>query len=194
MLTHTPLFLFFSNIILILGYAPINQLVKGGSAPKRKIDDIVPFVPAFVYPYVFAYFPWIILVTASVFFRPIIESQRLTLTVLIASIVGYGFFILKPTYVRCMYPAGKGITFKLLQLVYRNDKENNACPSMHVYMTIILMTFSWSANIYADMLIATIGIFIIASTVLTKRHYVLDIVGGMIVGTVSVVLATYILS
>jgi membrane-associated phospholipid phosphatase len=61
-------------------------------------------------------------------------------------------------------------------------------------MTVILMVFSWTQNTLMNGVVVTVGILIIASTVLTKRHYVLDIVGGVIVGIISVALATYILS
>lgn len=194
MLTTWPLFLFLSNTLLILGYSPINRFVKGGFAPKHKLDRQLPLVPAFVYPYVFAYFPWIIFTYISIFFRPIPEIQLLTLTTLIASVIGYGAFILMPTYVECIYPIGNGLSYRILQLVHRVDRQNNACPSMHVYMTVILMVFSWTQNTVTNIVVVVVGALIITSTVLTKRHYVLDIVGGVIVGTISAALATYILS
>lgn len=188
--TSLPLLLLL-NTAFILGYVPINHLVKGGREPKTKLDERVPLLPFFVYPYLFAYIPWII---GLYFYYAVYFPEyffRLTVATGIATLLGYACFLFFPTYVTCTYPEGKGFAYRLLQYVHFIDQQNNACPSMHVYMTVLLMVFSWGSIAWLNAITFLLGTSIIAATVLTKRHYLLDIAGGLGVGVIAVGAAFY---
>ena len=65
---------------------------------------------------------------------------------------------------------------------------------MHVYMTTLLMLFSFSTNYFWNIIIFIAGSSIILGTLFTKRHYLLDVVGGLVVGFTGYFLAIYIFS
>ncbi len=72
-----------------------------------------------------------------------------------------------------------------LKQLYRLDQyDGNAAPSAHVFHALIIGHFlarlwpQWSLLIYI-----WVGL-IMASTVLIKQHYVLDVLGGMLVAAI----------
>lgn len=173
-------------MIVLSLYAPLNRTVRGGWQPKTKLDDYLPFWPVFIYPYLLAYV-WIPILYVSYMFQPFANQMQLTIATLIACGIGYTCFYLFPSYVSCSEPKGNGITLRLLQLLHKVDNENNACPSMHVYMAVLLGYFSWSSSALINLLVLLAAGSVAFSTVLIKRHYVLDVIGGGVVGTVSIV-------
>ncbi len=179
------------NIAVIWLYVPINRLVQGGIKPILSIDASIPLLPIFVLPYLL-YHPWIMYLNISYLFRPLAELQQLTVATLVACGIGYLCFILMPTYVTCTYPQGSGVLYRLLQFLHRIDQPNNACPSMHVYLAVLLGYFSWTESSFANVFVLLAAVSVAISTVLIKRHYVLDVVGGVAVGIVALA-ATHLL-
>jgi membrane-associated phospholipid phosphatase len=59
------------------------------------------------------------------------------------------------------------------------DAPNNCFPSLHVASTLLLLQFAW--GLPRRWLHVAIGAGIIASTVLVKQHYVVDVLGGLAV-------------
>lgn len=181
----SPTWLIVLCLALIGGYLPLNRFLRQGYHWKSRYDDKLPLMPLFVFPYLFFYAPWLFGFYFLVYFRPLVDIQQVFLTTLLATGSGYLFFYFWPTYVETPYPHGKGVAIKLLQILYVTDKPFNACPSMHVFMTTILMLFSWQWWPAYSLIWLGMAATICASTVLTKRHYLYDILGGVIVGAAS---------
>lgn len=169
---------------LIGGYVPLNRFLRKGVLWKCSLDDRVPFVDWFVYPYLPLYMVWIFIFFITLFFRPLIEVWEVFFAMLIVTSIGYSCFYFFPTYVHCTEPDGKGVTRRILQWLHGIDKAFNACPSMHVFMCMLLFFFSWQWLPEFWLLFFVAASSIIASTVLIKRHYLYDIVGGVLVGTI----------
>lgn len=181
----SPLILVVLCFFLISLYVPLNRFLKNGYHFKHHLDDKVPLIPWFVFPYIFFYAPWMVIFYLSLLARPIEEVQLAFTTTLIAVSIGYFFFFFFPTYVVSPYPEGKGISLSLLRLVHAVDKQFNACPSMHVYMTVILWFLTLGRSPLIGIIMTIPAVMVIIATVLTKRHYVYDIFGGIIVGVVA---------
>lgn len=168
--------------VLIAGYVPLNRLLHTGHHWKSRWDDRLPLMPWFVFPYLFLYMPWMFGLYAFLYFRPLADIQQVFLTTLAAVTIGYVCFFFWPTYVITEYPKGKGLALALLQWLHLTDKPFNACPSMHVFMTTLLMLFSWQWWPAYWWLWVSLALVITISTVLTKRHYLYDVLGGVLVG------------
>ncbi len=182
------------NIIFVFGYVPLNRLKSGGKKPKTKYDDHVPFIPYFVYPYIVVYCLWILYTYLSIFWLPSFFGKSLTLSTILGTTIGYFCFYFFPTYYECKYPEGSGLTYKLLQHIHKVDKPNNACPSMHVFMAIILFYYSLGNNLIKNLVFFIFCISIIVSTVLIKRHYLLDIFGGVFLSLFTIYLTNVFIS
>lgn len=146
-------------------------------------DDLVPFVPAFVIPYVLWY---ALLIFTSVYcFLKEREVFR--------SFIGYVFvayagaavvFLLYPTYID-FRPAitGQDLFSRLVGLIYALDTPTNVLPSLHVLLAVGIAFALCRTKLFSKPLWKVlwwlIALSICASTVLIKQHSVLDILGAI---------------
>lgn len=165
-------------------------------APKIPfIDDKIPVVAVFVVFYLFSYVFW--------FCGPVIASltdKKNFINYIIglsaAYIVGFLIFIFMPTYMDraaeglMNYAQRPGLFNGLLKIVYGADGGNlafNLFPSYHCLISLYCYLairkrdeVSKGTRIYS--LVMTI--LICLSTVFTKQHYFIDIIGGLAISIV----------
>jgi membrane-associated phospholipid phosphatase len=91
------------------------------------------------------------------------------------------FFLLYPTaYPRPVYPDEQNTFVALaMNLVASFDTANNCFPSLHVAITTITVWFFRSQGRWLFVTFSIWGLAIIVSTMTTKQHYFIDIVGGL---------------
>lgn len=188
-LWNSSTFLALASLAVFFGYVPINRTLKRGRQFKHWLDDKVPFVPWFIFPYIFLYFPWLAVFYLSLVFTPVTEARSVFVATLVAMAWGYLTFLTFPTYVPNLTLAKHDIAHRLLQKMYELDKEFNAFPSMHVTTTMLLWLFSSQFWPQLTPLFTLAAVLISASTVLIKRHYLYDLGGGVLVGLLSYALA-----
>jgi membrane-associated phospholipid phosphatase len=154
------------------------------------IDDLIPVVPFFVVFYLFSYVFWIC--------GPIIASlteKRNFINYIIglsaAYVIGFLVFLFMPTYMDRAaeglmdFASRPGLFNQLLGVVYGADGGNlafNLFPSYHCLISLYCylgirhrQEVSKGVRIYS--LVMTV--LICLSTVLTKQHYFIDIIGGL---------------
>lgn len=93
---------------------------------------------------------------------------------------GLIFFFLPTTYPRPEYPDVGGLSGLIMYLVRNGDTPNNCFPSMHVAITSLAMwtVREWPKRLRYACYVWGISIFV--STLLTKQHYLWDILGGVL--------------
>lgn len=164
-------------------YYPLNRR-KNCKYIKFGIDDRVPLIPIFTIPYL-SFYLWI--------FIPILLfwNKSILTPFLIAQVIA----TFTATIVWTIFPTGvkrpnslssTNIFNKLLKIIYTHDHDVNACPSSHVFTSLIssyyLATFSPS-NFF---LIYAVGTLISLSTIFTKQHYIVDVLVGVIWAIISI--------
>lgn len=150
------------------------------------LDKALPFVPLFMFFYVFAYIQWIIgFMLIGRGGREI--AFRMFIGELIAKSIALAFFIFLPTTVEMLRPdieslQGGGIWCELSARIFTMDAADNCFPSVHCLESWVCFRGAlklkklpaWYPYV---MLIITLLVF--ASTVLVKQHVLVDIVGGV---------------
>lgn len=145
------------------------------------LDEIIPFVPAFISVYILAYAQW-------VFGYGIIarENKQIFYRIVIAEIIAKAMalvcFIAVPTTIERPEITGTGIWDILTASVYNADAPDNLFPSVHCLESWVCFRGAmylkkpgkWYK--YAS-LVFTLLVF--ASTVFVKQHVVLDMVGAV---------------
>lgn len=145
------------------------------------LDEIIPFVPAFISVYILAYFQW-------VFGYGIIarENKQIFYRIVIAEIIAKAMalvcFIAVPTTIERPEITGTGVWDLLTVSVYNADAPDNLFPSVHCLESWVCFRGAmylkkpgkWYK--YAS-LVFTLLVF--ASTVFVKQHVVLDMVGAV---------------
>lgn len=150
---------------------------------KTKPDDKIPLLPGFIVFY-FSYF-WLffgggLVLIFSEQFWPFVRAM------IVAQVLGDLFWWLWPNGVKRPVIAGAGVMREQLKKLYRFDQyDGNAAPSAHIFHAVIIGQFltrlwpDWGLLIYGWVAL------IIASTVLIKQHYVIDVLGGMLVAAIA---------
>lgn len=145
--------------------------------PLLKIDLSTPFVPWTFIVYISAYAQALFVIVAL----KDIESFNAFCRRMFAGLFICGvFFLLMPTtYPRPPYPhIASGLSSLCMWLVRTADTPNNCFPSMHVAMSVISVL---SLRNVSKQTIALCGVWAAAiclSTLTTKQHYFVDVMGG----------------
>jgi membrane-associated phospholipid phosphatase len=174
------------RILIILGtlliqfnYSIATRVLQGGIIPKLPID-VFPLSVVWVIPYILWY-PiiviagvWLIRKMDERLFRAFAAGFTLTCT------LGVLTFYLFPTYIIDPPLPGTDIFSKTLLFLQSIDGNYAAFPSSHVYVTGILALFFDRWYPKYGWLWLLIFIMIALSTLFTRQHYILDVVGGML--------------
>jgi membrane-associated phospholipid phosphatase len=166
-----------ANYVTSLGYDVLNH------GPYRlflrtPIDEALPVVTLFVVPYVslkaFIYGS----LTIFLLFRARI-FQSAVVSMIATFLVSYIFFAILQTYVDRPALTGTDALTRMVRDVYAGDHPFNDFPSLHVSLSAIIAIHWWRFSRTSWPLVIWAGLIAI-STVMVKQHYLVDIVGGLI--------------
>ena|SRR5215217_2663974 len=164
-------------------YIPTSNRTFGGIEPKLPLD-VFPVWAIWVVPYVLCYLVWISMALWAIFkmddhlFRSLIAAALITCTLAVST------FIFFPTYVRAEHIPGSDFASRLLNFIHQNGGRYNAFPSGHVYITVPLALFYnlwYPRHKFYWILLPVVIAF---STLFTHQHYIVDVVGGIVVAWV----------
>jgi membrane-associated phospholipid phosphatase len=161
-------------------YLIINKNQTGGVAVQVGLDRAIPLWPEWVVIYILALLIWISLTLWAAWRME--ERQYLAfITAMLAAIIpAVLIFLFYPTYVIRPELTGSGWGMEALRYIYANDRTYNAFPSGHIYLTAIPLYFyaRWKPKFWV--LCVFTMILITLSTLFTKQHSVLDLIGGFV--------------
>lgn len=168
---------------------------SGAMSFLTPIDEAIPLIPEFVFPYMSLY---------VFFWLPVIVSRNITLrdfaTIIAATAgmftVAFAVYAIVPSsYPRpTISPDASFVYYVLTEALYRFDLPNNTLPSTHAAVVTILLAATrrkFGRRTYA--IYALWGVSILVSTVTVKQHYIVDLVSGVILGAVAYYLARRII-
>jgi membrane-associated phospholipid phosphatase len=169
-------------LIVLALYFPVNRMAHGGVQLSLPIDKLIPLYPPAVVPYLlgdilFIAFP----IWAAIRIKPQ-EFEAYTVSILFATLVSYLAYLIFPTFVIRPHISSTDVFSKALVIIYQTDKAYNAAPSGHTFYSALSFAYlsRWKPKYKPIWILATL--LILASALLTKQHYVLDIVCGLALG------------
>lgn len=162
-----------------------TQFIEG--APHllgSQLDKAIPFVPVFIYPYVFWYLMLATIALVFYFFSPA-AFARFSIAVTIAILAaGITFLIYPTTLERVEVLPGGSFTNRLIHLIYSGDYRCvNCLPSLHCTMAFLFMMGAVSCEGMPWPLkggICAVSLLIAAATLLVKQHVVADVAAALI--------------
>lgn len=133
---------------------------------------IIPYVSLFV---LFAA-PWIVL--------PAAEIRRLSRAVMFSTLAGAFFFFLVPTHNGNDFPQVTGFFAPFFNMVYFLDLPYNMVPSLHVAWAFLFhqITRPFLASRWLRAAWSGWIVLVVASTVFTHQHHIVDVLGGLLLG------------
>ena len=155
------------------------------------LDLLIPFVPFFISIYVLAYLQW-----AFSYIYHLKQSPNLCYTIvtanIIAKVISALFFLFFPTEIQLPEITGNGIWEQLTQFIYACDTPRTLFPSLHCLESwmcfrgamYVKHTPKWYVPVQG-----VFSVFVFASTVLVKQHFVVDIFAGIAVAELGLFIA-----
>jgi membrane-associated phospholipid phosphatase len=172
-------------------YFPINRLASGGWALELPIDSYIPLLPLAVIPYLIGVLLFIAVPVYAALSAGRGEYEALLISVLFVTLMSYIIYIMFPTYVIRPDIPHDSLFSNALNSLYQSDKPYNAAPSGHTYLTLVFALYLNRWHPKHKWIFSIVALAIIASTLLTKQHYVLDVVTGLIMGIGGYVVGRY---
>lgn len=167
-------------VLLVPLYIFIPELMPGRElrAPGIALDRSIPLHPEWAVVYGSLYLFLIVLPVLTVREETLI--RRTVFAYLTIWLTAYVFFVVYPTVApRPEEVAGKGFAAWSLRLLYGWDPPYNCFPSLHVAHSLVsaIAVHRVHRGVGACAILAT-GL-VALSTLFTKQHYVLDVLGGV---------------
>jgi len=150
---------------------------------SSKLDNIIPFVPEFIYAYVFWYI-MIIAVPFIIYIKNRTSFYKYIVALFIMIILSFIIFVAFPTTVVRPDFEVQGITSWILNIIYLLDTPSLCClPSMHCalcFFMIIYTLITKEFNVLQKAIITIFSILIVVSTMLIKQHLIIDAILALI--------------
>lgn len=180
--------LVFAAAYMVLYVVPnFHPLFSPRHLPLLRIDQSVPLIPWTFIIYLSDYLLGFTVISSITSLDKYHSLVRMGFTVLVLS--GLCFILFPTTYPRPPYPSDQPwVVNFFMNLVGGADTPNNCFPSMHVALTGVLTYAIRNTSTQIRLLYLVWSLLICASTLTTKQHYFVDILGGMLVASISILL------
>ncbi|MCS7464107.1 phosphatase PAP2 family protein [Paenibacillus doosanensis] len=163
-------------------YMQVNTSERGASSLATDLDAAIPFVKAFIIPYL----GWYVFIFAVMFYF-LLKERKLyyrTLWTLLAGlfVCYFVYYVFQTVAPRPIVTGDDGLA-RLVRFVYSQDGRYNCFPSIHCFTSFLMMRALNSASwrtIVNQTVIYTAGTLIILSTLLVKQHVVIDALSAIL--------------
>lgn len=154
------------------------------SAPELPLDRRLPLVPVWALVYG-ALYAFLILLPVFVV-RDEAHIRRTVYAYLFIWITAYVFFVAYPTIApRPQRFVGTGFAVWGLRALYSSDPPYNCFPSLHVAHSFVSALTCYRVHRGLAHVAMVCASLVAMSTLLTKQHYVVDLIGGVLLAAIS---------
>lgn len=149
------------------------------------LDYIIPFVPEMVWIYMTTY---IVIPLVGLIIKDKRDLYRLVIAIFLTWLFTYPVFYFFPA----VYPRPEfdiiNLSTKILKINYMHDVSNNTFPSLHVSLSFVVAFAMIHISKKNRIFWLVWGTLISLSTVMVKKHFILDSLGGVIIAQISYLL------
>jgi hypothetical protein len=173
---------FWVGVAFFAVYPTMNWLTSLRPAPWHlyfPAELAIPFVPMFIWPYLSMY----LLFALPLVFIPAERMPPLGRQLIAGSLISAVCFLLLPAELGFVRQVPAGAPYAALYArVFRIDRPYNLVPSLHViFSTAIGLACADFARPAARVAILAWLVVIVASTVLTHQHHLLDLATAFVI-------------
>jgi membrane-associated phospholipid phosphatase len=173
-------------VTLVPFYIAISAFNRGRTlhVPAIALDGLIPLAPGWAIVYGALY---LFLILLPVFVVHQQEQIRRTVFAYLAVwLTAYVCFLIYPTVApRPATIAGEGFGVWGLRLLYDADPPRNCFPSLHVAHSFVSALTCYRVHRRVGLFAILCAGLVAMSTLFTKQHYVLDVVGGVLLSGVA---------
>lgn len=148
------------------------------------LDDYMPFCSWAVLPYL-SWFVWVPAILFLFLWRSREEFWRLFNGLMGGTTFSLLLYTVYPTVVNLRRPLyGTDFCTRLIHLIRLADTPTNVCPSLHVFISALLLLHilnaQWTSSGTFRVINTWIAVLICASTVLIDQHSLIDVAFGVL--------------
>lgn len=178
--------LFLGYLVLVAEFALLEKYIVPQYWISCKLDQWIPFVPAFVVPYVL-WFPLIAVVLILLCFSDRGDFIRTLMLLYVGMLTAMTLYLMFPhgQPLRPIITENDVFSRMVRYSIYANDTNTNCCPSIHVLNQMAIHIGLCKSKLFRSRkgwktasLVATI--LICASTCFIKQHSVLDVIAALL--------------
>jgi len=151
-----------------------------------ELDAQIPFVPAFIIPYL-SWYPFIIMMLIVILANSRRTYYRTLIALCLGLITSYIIYYFYQTTVPRPSITGQGILYSLVRFTYITDNPFNCFPSIHVLTTYLVWKGALKCSglsIFMRSFVSFMSVAIVLSTLFVKQHYLLDIAAAIFIAEV----------
>lgn len=156
-------------------------------------DDRIPFVSAFIIPYI-SWYPFIVLTLIFLFRRRPSVYYRTLLALCLGLVLCYLTYFFFQTMVARPDIEGTGLFDTLVKIIYWTDRPYNCFPSIHVLTSCLMYRSSFVFRTRTRHFIRFTAMVIILSTLFVKQHVIADLFAGWLAAVFTYWIAGVILT
>lgn len=184
-------------IIAVAVYLLAYQIPKATVDPQRlhflsiSLDNKIPFFGPAIYIYIGAFIQWAYCIYI-VLKQETKLGYKFCSAITIGSLICFVIFMVYPTAVNRPEIVGSGLTNDFCRFIYSIDSVICACPSFHCFCsTIVILIYKECEDISKKFIYINIlfSILVFISTLLTKQHYIVDILPSILLAYISMYIA-----
>ena len=175
-----PLFTFVVNSLVYWG-APLIVGTGRSHNLSGGLDELVPFMPAFIIIYFGCYIFWVVNYLMVAFYEDE-NKYRFYTADFYARLICLAFFVFFPTTNTRPELTGNGIFIRAMQFLYTVDKPVNLFPSIHCmasWFCCIGLRKCKEIPEWYKLMSVLIAISVFISTLATRQHVLWDVAGGI---------------
>lgn len=168
-------------------YFVINRNLSSNTEFRIFLDNLIPFAA----PWSFAYISYLGLVWGSVlyatFFMDLNNYKKFIFSMLTVQFIAYLVYILLPVYISRPALNYDGLGMDLVRTIYNTDMPNTLTPSLHVANSW-LIALTMTKRYFIRGILVIWAILIILSTLFIKQHFVVDVMSGIVLSTITYII------
>ena len=175
-----PLFTFVVNSLVYWG-APLIVGTGRSHNLSGGLDELVPFMPAFIIIYFGCYIFWVVNYLMVAFYEDE-NKYRFYTADFYARLICLTFFVFFPTTNTRPELTGNGIFIRSMRFLYTVDKPVNLFPSIHCmasWFCCIGLRKCKEIPEWYKLMSVLIAISVFISTLATRQHVLWDVAGGI---------------
>jgi len=185
---YKPLLWMIAIPALNIFYALLNKPSTDVHLLLTPLDAQIPFVPAFILPYI-TWYPFIAFTLIFIFFKDVQVYFQTLLALCMGLVICYVFYFYFQTTVPRPQVSNSGFLNRLVRIIYDHDPPYNCFPSIHVVTSYLMLKGARVFSCWIRLIVRIIGILIIASTVFVKQHVLADVGMAIIIAECTFFLA-----
>lgn len=180
--TEIYFILFILQITLV--YKMIQWYFPDGQIFKTPLDDQIPFVAWFIFPYLL--YALILAVIFTLALRNKKFFGALTRAFLFASLISNIIFIVFPTMMVRAEVLPDSFVNQSVYFIYSIDSALRNCfPSEHVTFSVLANLCLMAINKKWALLLLPFTILVVLATLFIKQHYIPDVLAGIVLAYIS---------